>query len=222
MRGTAGFTLLELLVALSIFALVSVMAYGGMGQVLEQRARTEAQAERLKYLQLAFNVMSRDLEQMVERGIRNEFGDPVGPLVGGSGFQGVEFTRAGYPNPARLPRSELQRVAYVTDQDRVLRRTWRVLDRAQDSQPGEQVLMEGVDRFSLRFLDAGNEWHDNWPPPGQDGAAVGLPKAIEVVVESETFDRLRWLFRLPQAAQAGAAGEGAQGGEGAQQGDGSP
>ncbi len=211
MRRSSGFTLLELLVALSIFALVSVMAYGGMSRVMEQRARTAAQAERLKYLQLAVNVMARDFEQLVDRGIRNEFGDAVPALVGGSGFQGVEFTHAGYANPARLPRSELQRVAYVREEDRILRRVWRVLDRAQDSQPASTVLMEKVDAFRLRFLTADGAWQDNWPPPGQAGdAPPGLPRAVEVSVESGDLGRLRWLFRLPETPLPPTAGAGGQ------------
>ena len=206
MRRPAGFTLLELLVALSIFAVVSVMAYGGMSRVMDQRARTAEQADRLKYLQLAVNVMARDFEQLVDRGIRNEFGDPQPALIGGSGFQGIEFTHAGYANPARLPRSELQRVAYVREEDRILRRAWRVLDRAQDSRPATQVLMEEVDDFRLRFLDAAGAWQDNWPAPGQAGdEPPGVPRAVEVSVETGAFGRLRWLFRLPATPQPEAA-----------------
>jgi general secretion pathway protein J len=216
--------LLELLIAVAIFALTGAMAYTGLQQVLNQQDGTEQQAQRLSDLQKAYRVMQRDLEQLVPRGIRNEFGDSVAALVGGSGYTGVEFSHTGYANPAGFLRSDMQRVAYVPDQTTLLRRTWRVLDRAQDSLPDEQILVEGMARFSLRFLDAANAWHDSWPP--QLAASSGstttapsddLPRAIEVEIELDDMGSLRWLFMVPEGfvatAPAAAAGSGAEAGD---------
>ena len=75
MRASCGFTLLELLVALSIFAIVAVLAYGGLGTVLDQRILTEESAERLADLQKTYLIVQRDIEQLVPRAIRDEFGD---------------------------------------------------------------------------------------------------------------------------------------------------
>ncbi len=195
-----GFTLLELLVAVGIFAVIGVMAYGGLQNVMNQQQQTAQHSERLKGLQLAYRILQRDLEQTLERGIRNEFGDSVDALVGGSGFNGLEFSRAGFANPAGFLRSEIQRVAYLPDQDRLLRRSWRVLDRAQDSQPDEQVLVDNLVEFAMRFLDENLEWQDNWPTlQAQGGGSAGLPLAIEVKLELEDVGVLSWLFRLPKA-----------------------
>ncbi|MCG6865312.1 MAG: type II secretion system minor pseudopilin GspJ [Thiogranum sp.] len=204
MRHARGFTLLELLIALAIFALVGAMAFGGLKGVLDQKEHTMAQSQRLSDLQKAYRIMQRDLEQMVSRKIRNEFGDQVDALVGGSGFNGVEFSRAGYANPAGFLRSDIQRVAYIPDQETLLRRTWRVLDRAQDTRPDEQVLVEGMQRFSMRFLDKDNEWQDQWPPQSAvtGGATIGFPRAVEVQLELDDVGTLSWLFPLPQNAVA--------------------
>jgi len=215
MKPVGGFTLLELLVAVAIFAVVGAMAYSGLRNIMNQQAQTEAHSERLKDLQLAYRVIQRDLEQIVDREIRNEFGDPVDALVGGSGFTGVEFSRAGYPNPAGFLRSELQRVAYVPDQDQLIRRTWRVMDRAQDSQPDEQVLIAQLHEFSMRFLGEDKEWQERWPALTQaQGSATGLPLAIEVTVELDDVGVLTWLFRLPSSYRAASppAGEAAEAG----------
>jgi len=211
----AGFTLLELLVAVAIFAVIGAMAYGGLQTVMDQQQQTSQHSERLKALQLAYRILQRDLEQILDRGIRNEFGDSVEALVGGSGFNGVEFSRAGYPNPAEFLRSEIQRVAYIPDQDRLLRRSWRVLDRAQDSQPDEQVLVENMVEFAMRFLDEDREWQENWPPLQAQGAGnAGLPLAVEVKLELEDIGALSWLFRVPmvytpQLVPGAAGGSGA-------------
>ena len=201
MRRFQGFTLLELLIALAIFALVGAMAFGGLKGVLDQKEHTMAQSQRLSDLQKAYRIMQRDLEQMVHRKIRNEFGDQVDALVGGSGFNGVEFSRAGYANPAGFLRSDIQRVAYIPDQETLLRRTWRVLDRAQDTLPDEQVLVEGMQRFAMRFLDKDDEWQEQWPPQQNQisGSSTGeFPRAVEVQLELEDVGTLSWLFPLPE------------------------
>ncbi len=65
--NSTGFTLLELLVALSIFSIVAVLAYGGLDSVLEQRILTEESAERLATLQKTYLIIQRDIEQLVPR-----------------------------------------------------------------------------------------------------------------------------------------------------------
>jgi len=207
---------LELLIAVAIFALMGAMAYSGLQQVLTQQRHTEQQSQRLADLQKAYQIMQRDIEEIAERKIRNEFGDSVDALVGGSGLDGVAFSRAGRANPAGFPRSNIQRVAYIPDQDTLVRRTWRVLDRAQDSKPDDQVLVEGLRHFSVRFLDAANEWQDRWPPQqvaGTTATGAGLPKAMEVQLELDRLGTLNWLFALPAntvAAPQGGAGGGTQ------------
>jgi len=204
-QRNTGFTLLELLVSLSIFALIGVMAYGGLQSVMTQLGRTGEASQRLADLQKAYRIMQRDLEQMVDRKIRNEYGDTIDGLVGGRGFTGVEFSRAGHPNPAGFLRSDLQRVAYVPDQDTLLRQTWRVLDRAQDSRPDQQILVEDISRFTMRFLAESNEWLESWPPTalGSSAPATALPRAVEVELELDNFGIVYWIFRLPQKFEAG-------------------
>jgi general secretion pathway protein J len=226
MTDSRGFTLLELLIAVSIFALTGAMAYSGLQQVLDQQDSTEQQAQRLSDLQKAYRIMQRDLEQLSRRGIRNEFGDSVAALVGGSGYSGVEFSRTGYANPAGFLRSDIQRVAYVPDQTTLLRRTWRVLDRAQDSLPDEQVLVDDMQRFTIRFLDATGNWQDTWPPQQQTQTSGSvdiddLPEAIEVDIELDELGSLRWLFMVPEPPSASAQQSiaGGQGGDTVQEGE---
>jgi general secretion pathway protein J len=199
-RSCRGFTLLELLVALAIFGLIAVMAYGGLGTVLKLRAATDESGQRLAALQKTYLVMQRDIEQAIARPVRDEFGDEQGPLVAAAPL--FQFTRGGWSNPAGRPRSSLQRVGYNLEDQQLVRYTWVVLDRAQDSQPLQQVLADNIVSMQMRYLDLANSWHDSWPDlesgAGEPAPEPGLPGAVEVTLEHEYFGLLTWLFQLPR------------------------
>ena len=194
-----GFTLLELLVALAIFGLLATMSYSGLQTVMTQQSFTEEAADRLGELQKLYLIMQRDIEQVVPRPIRDEFGDEQPPLVGGENFR---MTRAGWRNPAGRQRSTLQRVGYAFEEDQLVRYTWLVLDRAQDSEPLVQLLTEDVESLQVRYFGADNEWKEQWP----DTQAVAdpalepalLPRMVEVTIEHKMYGPLVWLFQLPQ------------------------
>lgn len=202
MSRPTGFTLLELLIALSVFAVIAALAYGGLGTVLQGEAELARQSEQLAGLQRAFLLMGQDIEQYIPRPIRNEFGDTRAALQGGA--LALEFTRAGWPNPLGQQRSSLQRVAYALEQGALYRIYWNVLDRAQDSAPQRAALLDGVEAFSLRYLDNTLAWHDQWPPREEgenQGIALTL-KAVEVSVRLPEWGTLIRLFPTTDYAEA--------------------
>jgi general secretion pathway protein J len=194
---SSGFTLLEMLVALAIFGLIAVMAYGGLSAVLNQQAQTEAAADRLSEIQKTYLIMQRDIEQMVLRPVRDEFGDEQAPLIGGDSLR---FTRGGWSNPVGYPRSSLQRVGYDYEEQQLKRYSWAVLDRAQDSEPLEQPLLDQVEGMQIRYLAANDEWQEQWPAAIAAGNTeeqpAELPKAVEVTIEHAEFGPLVWFFQL--------------------------
>jgi general secretion pathway protein J len=209
-RQHKGFTLLELLVALAVFSLVSVMAYAGLRTVLQSKQQTEQHAARLQQVQSAILLLERDLGQFVPRPVRDEYGDAEMPLrTADYGAIKLAFTRAGRANPTGLPRSTLQRVAYGIEEEVLQRYSWPVLDRAQDSTPYRAVLLDRVREFNLRYLDDAREWQSQWPPSGgQPGALEPLPRALEVTLVLEDLGEIRRLFPLfvEPLAPAGEAG----------------
>ena len=198
-----GFTLMELLVALGLFAVLSLIAYQGLQVILDGRARAAAESDRIHVLQALFSVLGRDLEQAISRAVRDGFGDLQPALLGDSGR--LEFSRAGLRNPAAFRRSHLQRVAYRLEEDRLLRLTWPVLDRAPDSLPREATLAAGIEELEFRYLDAQRRWSNQWPPSTLSGSMAGgeppppLPLAVEVNLTVQGWGRLQRLFLLPQA-----------------------
>ncbi|MGB5439970.1 MAG: type II secretion system minor pseudopilin GspJ, partial [Gammaproteobacteria bacterium] len=102
------------------------------------------------------------------------------------------------------PRSTLQRVAYAWDERQLRRYVWQVLDRAQDSQPVEQLLLDNIEYVQIRYLLAEDDWKEQWPAQLEDtganeaaAAPAVLPAAVEVTIEHEHYGLLVWLFQLP-------------------------
>lgn len=199
-HGFQGFTLLELLVAVAVFAVLSAMAYGGLSNVIDNSQQTELSMKRLQQVQLAMLKISRDFTQLSQRGIRDEYGNPNNYILTGEGGDFIiEFSRGGRRNPAELQRSHLQRVAYKLEENTFSRLYWPHLDRTQEMQPYESVLLEDVEDASIRFLDNSNEWHNEWPPL----SATGLPgdtsvalSAIEFTLELQDWGELVRIFMV--------------------------
>lgn len=195
-----GFTLFELLVAISVFAVVSAMAYSGLMQIMDARAHTSRVESRLAELQMAFLHLGRDIEHTVNRPIRSEFGDVVLALKGGElGDYRLEFTRTGHRNPARVARSLLQRVAYVIDDNKLYRVIWPVLDRAQNTEPKRMIVLEQTESIEFRFLEKGGEWQTSWPIAGDEQGLKGLPRAVAVKVKLTDIGEIDRIFLLPEA-----------------------
>ena len=199
-----GFTLVELLVALAIFAVIAVMAYGGLSTVLQVHSHLEQQGTQLAHLQIAFTWLERDLEQIVDRPIRDEYGEKQ-PAIQGN-LQQLELTRTGWRNPAQQSRSTLQRVAYHLEDKNLWRSYWQILDRAQDSRPLQVDLLSNITELQLRYLDNNLQWHEQWPlvetletPPTEVKNQIQPTlKAIEVTVNVRGWGQLIRLFRVPE------------------------
>lgn len=185
-RRLRGFTLVEVLVALAVFAMLAALAYGTLSQTLANAEILTDRMERLQALQRTFRYLGQDFMQISPRPIRDELGDNFVPALRTDPERdhAVEFTHAGWNNPAGLPRSTLQRVAWRLEDDALLRYHWTVLDRTLDNEPLVEVMLDGIDSVSMRFLHPSGEWSEEWPVGGPQ-AAPGLrlrPRAVEVVL----------------------------------------
>jgi len=186
-------TLLELLIALAVFALMSVMAYGGLSTVLTTAEVTRSRAADLTRLQQTLLRLGSDTAQWLDRASRDPYGDSQPPLdAPGSGS--FSLTRSGWSNPLQRPRSTLQRVGYRLDDGQLLREGWRVLDRAQDSEPYTATLLEGVEAMRYRILDDRRNWHDSWPLAAEESPL--RPIALELTLELERWGTVVRLLPL--------------------------
>jgi general secretion pathway protein J len=141
--------------------------------------------------------MERDFSQIVPRPVRDEYGETLESMLVGNGDYLVEMTRTGWNNPAKRTRSNLQRVAYEIEDNVLLRHFWLVLDRAEDSEPVTQELLEGVEDFRVNLLTEDGEGIDSWPESEEQQS---LPLAVEVIIQSEGLGEVRRVFVLASSA----------------------
>jgi len=198
----SGFTLLELMIASIIFAIMAMMAYGGLDNVIQNSASSERALKRLQQAQQCVSVLNRDFSQIIQRDIRDEYGNKLPYLIAGSNIDNlIEFTRGGRVNPANLLRSSLLRVAYRFDDEKLVRLQWPQLDRAQNTEPDKTTLLDNMESVTLRFLDEKAEWHEQWPPlntgsGSTPGAAAIKPTAIEIVMQLKDWGDIRRLYAM--------------------------
>jgi general secretion pathway protein J len=196
--GRQGFSLIELLVALAVFATMAALAYGGLDSVARTRAELGRQQDAFHDLMRGVGLIERDLHQAIARPVRGNYGEPLPALMGSSGH--IEFTRTGFANPQAEPRSNLERVLYEFDDAALKRGTYPVLDRAPATAPKVATLRGNVDTFRLRYLDANNRWGDTWPPPGEATGApdplTQLPRAVEFRIGTRDYGEISGVVDL--------------------------
>lgn len=202
-----GFTLLELMIAILLFSMVSAAAYKLFTSVSRAQQVTDGILEKLDAIQRAEVVIEKDFFQMTPRPIRNEFGDKIAALKApGTDGETLEFTRSGWRNPLDLARSNLQRVAYALEDGQLIRYYWPVLDRPQEPLQYRQVVLDKVRSFRVRFMNDKKQWKSSWPPsksglnPVQPGGGQNkqnlIPAAAEVTLVHEEFGSMLSVFPL--------------------------
>ena len=208
-RRQSGFTLLEVLVSIAIFAVIGLGANQMLRTMIDTHDRTKLKIETMNEMTRVFASLERDFGQAVPRSIRDEFGEPMPSLLVAQGAYLVELTRTGWSNPVNLPRSNFQRVAYNLNEDNELERLfWLVLDRAEESEPVEQTLLQGVQDFRISLLTSDGQTTNVWPDANFEEA---LPTAVEIYLETEALGELRKVYNLVDLINQRTAAPGTNG-----------
>jgi general secretion pathway protein J len=186
-----GFTLLEVLLAIGIVALIAVLGYRALAALTDSEAKLAAEATRWRTLDLFFARLEGDLRQAMPRPAR--LSDAREPAWAGTadaaGNALLAFSRAG-PEFALEAGSAGQRLGYRFRDGTVEVLYWASYDRPRGVDPAAYTLLEGVANFRIAYLTQAGAWVESWPRAGESD----LPRAVKVdltLASGETIER--WL-----------------------------
>jgi len=183
-----------MVIAVSIFALMGVIAFTGLGQMTRTGQAVTDANDRLSDLQFAVVYFTRDWMQVSPRKIRDQYGDEISNIVIAN--DAISFTRSGWANPLGKMRSTLQRVEYLVIDNQLLRRHWLSLDQGIGEQPVQVVLLDDVESMEVALQNPLGKLVRAWPPdPGyNDGDPILLAFKLELTDMGEIIR----LLELPE------------------------
>lgn len=193
-----GFTLLEMVITVFLFGIVGVLAVQLLSQSVKTTEKVIHRSTVLGQWHRAMNVLDQDFMQVNHREIRDEFGDrQPGLIASTSGY--IEFTRNGWSNVLSKQRSDQQRVGYLLFENQLFRRYWVVLDRAKDSEPVDQLLLQNVYSVGFEFIDSTGREHYQWPPSDFTSEALSYSPlvAVRMTLELAELGTVSQLWVVP-------------------------
>lgn len=185
-----GFTLVELVVSLFVFALLASAGVALLGFSVKAQGAAGERLDEVAAVRRVSALMTADLAQATPRVSRNASGATDVAFFGSAGGSrelALAFIRRGWENPEEMPRASLQKVQYRLVDDRLERRVAPMLDGAEPGPPA--TVIRGVKSLALRYRIAG-EWRDRWDVTRADA----LPRAVEMVLDIEGIGPVRQVF----------------------------
>ncbi len=195
-QKASGFTLLEVLIAVAIFSIISLSSFTLFNTVLNGDEISKARTTRNNELQRAFLFLERDITQIARRSIRLNGEKPIESylLTTNDSFQvneqALSFVRHGWTNPGLLlPRSDMQAVAYRVVDETLERLHFNFVDAVVGEEPRVRPLLNNVNTVLFEFYD-GRKWQESW-------SGKTLPQAIAIEVDTIDFGLIRRQFLVP-------------------------
>lgn len=194
-----GFTLIELVVAMAIFAVLTLSGWQVFNNLIKVRERTTMKAEQIAAIQETYEQLSRDFAQTIPRPAA--IGNTVEPafILQNNVFH---LTKTGVIDPLQTGVSPLERVYYSVEHEQLIRLAVAQVDQNGNLVPTMTVLLNHVTDWTVSALDTST--NTTWPintstPATQTGQAaagdVTLPKAVQITLTVKG-QPLRWLFAL--------------------------
>lgn len=191
-----GFTLLELLVAMAIFAFIGIMAYGGLAAMIKNSEGSRGAREQLAEVQRGLRVLDDDLSMVINRPVRDGLGSPQLALMSGrDGTTLLELTRTARVREGFAP-APFSRIRYRLEGEALLRDEWNPPDAAQLEPDQVLTLWPNVTQAVFRFLSDGQE-HATWPPANAQN--MSLPQAVSMQLLFKDGREITQVMLLPDA-----------------------
>jgi len=191
-----GFTLIEMVIAVAIFAVMMVIAFPGLTHIARVGDQVGQSNSRLSELQFALTYLNRDWTQVSSRKILDQYGDEKSHIV--IEDNSISFTHSGWNNLLQQKRSELQRVQYLVKDNQLIRQYWLSLDQLSAEEPIPTVLIDDVESFSVHFIDNAEQAINRWPLDVQDEQRANKPIALRISIDLKQFGQVHRIMEVPE------------------------
>ncbi len=187
-----GLTLIELLIAVGILAVLALLSSTLLGTSLDNQKHLRSSSQSLEEMALSSTLMRRDMEQMLDRIGRDEYGtrQPAALLSFAEGdLYQLEFTRDGRRLlPGETLSSSLERIRYAIEDKQLFRYSAAVPDPVTNTEWRKQKMLGGVLAADFSFYNE-SKWQSEWPPAnsGLNNTAPGLPEAVLLRLDTERW-----------------------------------
>ena len=150
-KRNLGFTLVEILIALTIFSIMAGITSGVLYSVFNAREKTTTHAQKLSEMQLAFVIIEQDLSQILFKPIKTFQGKQTS--VFGLANE-LRFSRGGIMNPtAEKKQSSIVRVHYFVENEKLIRESEAAVNRDIIIEPSQQILLNDVTKLQIEYIN---------------------------------------------------------------------
>lgn len=195
--STRGFTLIEILIALAVFAILATITSSAIYNAFNTHSHITKKLDDLNTLQLALTFVSHDTEQFFDRKERKSNRHLAPAIIGHASY--FEFTRGGLINPSALKKqSTLQRIAYICTRDgQLIRRSWKVTDSSRKNDYNDKLLINQLDSCNFSYLSHHSEVLSDWHTQTMESREkLKLPAAIKLSLSLRKLGDISVLFPI--------------------------
>lgn len=193
-----GYTLMEILIALSVFSLLAIMTSASMYHAFDTRDRVNKQTDKLNQIQMSITLLQQDTLETIERYVRRQDMQLSPSFIGDKTY--VEFTRGGVINPKSVnKKSTLQRIAYECKNGQLIRYTWEHLDTLKKKPTQKKILLNNLSKCELAYISTNNQVLSEWRASLKKSTETPstLPKALRLTIALPEWGDAVFLFIIP-------------------------
>lgn len=185
-RQVGGYTLIEVLISVAIFATLSLVAYSALDGLSKASVATDGFEKDLARLQLAIVRLDGDIQSLVARPTWGQSAaDHGGEFFGRA--SAIGGLRSGWANPTAQPRASVQRFQWQWQNNRLERLYWSSLHTDRSDAVQVEVVLEDISAWSMQYLTHSGQWQTQWTPSAQQS----LPKAVAYTFDHPRFGEIR-------------------------------
>ena len=201
-RTAAGFTLIEVMIAVTIMAMIAIMTGQAFSTAITSSEATQEAIDRIAKVDRVWVLLETDVRNVLPARPEVSGQQPIPPVyIDPSEEYRLTLLRGGYANPLRLPRTELVRIGYRFEDNALWRDTWVNIADNDERNATPRKILDGIEDLFVKALPStssatvsGGPWGERWPATGQ--AAENLPAAIEITLKLEDFGEVKRIYSL--------------------------